>query len=97
MKIRIEVPVLLYADIELPTDATDDDGFTEAGKARVFELLGRALGEVGEELPSAPHARIELQWFTDARLYLTDHLFPVMSYDGLSLTSQKGDTPHADA
>ena len=95
MKVRIEVPILLYADIDLPTDVTDDDGFTVIGKARVFHLLERALGEVGEE-PPEPACTVELPRFTDARIYLTDHLFPVHSWDGLSLTSEEGDTPHAE-
>ncbi len=97
--IRIEVPVLLYADIRLSDAAaaaiSDEDGFTEAGKRHVFQHLEYALGAVGEE-PPEPACTVELPRFTDARLYLTDHLFPVHSWDSLSLTSQEGDTPHAN-
>ena len=95
MKVRIEVPILLYADIELPTDAIKDGQLSEVGKSRVFHLLERALGEVGEE-PIQPACTVELPRFANARIYLTDHLFPVHSWDGLSLTSEDRDTPHAD-
>lgn len=94
MKIRIEVPVLLYADIEIPNDAIKEGALTGNGKHLIFSQLEYALGEIGQEL-AEPDCTLELGSFTDARVYLTDHLFPVHSWDGLSLTSQEGDTPHA--
>ena len=88
--IRIEVPVLLYADLSLSDAAGDEinneDGLTDAGKRHVFQHLEYALGAVGEE-PPEPACHVELTRFIDARLYLTDHLSPVNSWDGLSLTS----------
>ena len=95
MKVRIEVPVLLYADLRIPEDATEDSQLTESAKRHIFQCLGYALGEVGEE-PPEPACTVDLPRFTNARIYLTDHLFPVHSWDRLSLTSQEGDAPHAN-
>ena len=95
MKVRIEVPILLYADLEIPDDATHEGELTDAGKRVVFAGLEYALGEIGQEL-AAPDSKVEIGVFTNARIYLTDHVFPVHSWDGLSLTSEEGDTPHED-
>ena len=75
MKVRIEVPVLLYADLRMPEDATEDGQLTESAKRNILQCLGYALGEVGEE-PPEPACTVELPRFTDARLYLTDSPFP---------------------
>ena len=81
--IRIKVPVLLYADLELPDHATYKEEFSVRGKRQVFQSLEYALGAVGEE---PADCIIELPRFTDAQIYLTDHVTPVHSWDGLSLT-----------
>ena len=95
MKVRIEVPILLYADVNVPSACADEDGLTEVGKRHIFKHLECALGVVGEETIQPANA-VELPRFNHARIYLTDHLFPVHSWDGLSLTSDDGDTPHAE-
>ncbi len=95
MQIRIEVPVLLYASIDLPDDATDENGLTDFAKIRVYEMLDRALrkGEDGAQFAESllTDPTVTLSWFRNARIRLTEDRFPVHSRDGLGLALDDGE------
>jgi hypothetical protein len=65
MTIRVEVPVLLYADVQIDDDLGADGSAVAAAKKLVYGWLGAPGEETGIALPSPGPTITRVRLYTD--------------------------------
>lgn len=80
MIIKIELPVLLLGEIEVPDDFMSEAGLSETAKNLVYHQL--KVAAMNDQNP------VNLFGLSGARICLTEARFPVHSRDGLGLASE---------